>query len=185
MAASVVFGLLVVYALFMLIIPQLISSIMTLSLNFQSQLDLFMSWVTRFFADNDAVYSFLNDAYDTLRDNFTAWLRTSVMPSIRQIVSGVGISVLNVLVVLKNVLIGVIAAVYFLSTRKKFAAQGKLLLYSVFRPDWADLILEELAYIDRTFGGFIIGKIVDSAIIGCCAIWSASSPGSPAPCWCR
>ena len=165
-AASVVFGLLVVYALFMLIIPQLISSIMTLSLNFQSQLDLFMSWVTRFFADNDAVYSFLNDAYDTLRDNFTAWLRTSVMPSIRQIVSGVGISVLNVLVVLKNVLIGVIAAVYFLSTRKKFAAQGKLLLYSVFRPDWADLILEELAYIDRTFGGFIIGKIVDSAIIG-------------------
>ena len=36
----------------------------------------------------------------------------------------------------------------------------------MFRPDWADLILEELAYIDRTFGGFIIGKIVDSAIIG-------------------
>ena len=165
-AASVVFGLLVVYALFMLIIPQLISSIVTLSLNFQSQLDLFMSWVTRFFADNDAVYRFLNDAYDTLRDNFTSWLRTSVMPSIRQIVSGVGISVLNVLVVLKNVLIGVIAAVYFLSTRKKFAAQGKLLIYSVLRPQWADLVMEELAYIDRTFGGFIIGKIVDSAIIG-------------------
>ena len=60
------------------------------------------------------------------------------MPSIRQIVSGVGISVLNVLVVLKNVLIGVIAAVYFLSTRKKFAAQGKLLIYSVLRPQWAD-----------------------------------------------
>ena len=26
--------------------------------------------------------------------------------------------------------------------------------------------MEELAYIDRTFGGFIVGKIVDSAIIG-------------------
>ena len=165
-AASVLFGLLVVYALFMLIIPQLINSVITLSTNFQSQLDVFMSWLTRFFADNDTVYHFLNDAYDTLRDTFTSWLRTSVMPSIRQIVSGVGISVLNVLVVLKNVLIGVIAAVYFLSTRKKFAAQGKLLLYSIFRPRWADLILEELAYIDRTFGGFIIGKIVDSAIIG-------------------
>lgn len=165
-AASVLFGLLVVYALFMLIIPQLINSIITLSTNFQSQLDLFMAWLTRFFADNEAVYRFLNDSYDTLRDTFTSWLRTSVMPSIRQIVSGVGVSVLNVLVVLKNVLIGVIAAVYFLSTRKRFAAQGKLLLYSIFRPHWADLILEEIAYIDRTFGGFIIGKIVDSAIIG-------------------
>ena len=165
-AASVLFGLLVVYALFMLIIPQLINSIITLSTNFQSQLDLFMAWLTRFFADNEAVYRFLNDSYDTLRDTFTSWLRTSVMPSIRQIVSGVGVSVLNVLVVLKNVLIGVIAAVYFLSTRKRFAAQGKLLLYSIFRPHWADLILEEIAYIDRTFGGFIIGKIVDSAITG-------------------
>lgn len=165
-AASVLFGLLVVYALFMLIIPQLINSVITLSTNFQSQLDLFMAWLTRFFADNEAVYRFLNESYDTLRDTFTSWLRTSVMPSIRQIVSGVGVSVLNVLVVLKNVLIGVIAAVYFLSTRKRFAAQGKLLLYSIFRPHWADLILEEIAYIDRTFGGFIIGKIVDSAIIG-------------------
>ena len=165
-AASVLFGLLVVYALFMLIIPQLINSIITLSTNFQSQLDLFMAWLTRFFADNEAVYRFLNASYDTLRDTFTSWLRTSVVPSIRQIVSGVGVSVLNVLVVLKNVLIGVIAAVYFLSTRKRFAAQGKLLLYSIFRPHWADLILEEIAYIDRTFGGFIIGKIVDSAIIG-------------------
>lgn len=165
-AASVLFGLLVVYALFMLIIPHVISSVITLSTSFQSQLDRFVSWLTRYFADNEAVYRFLNDAYETLQETFTSWLRTSVMPSIQQVVSGVSVSVLNILNVLKNILIGVIAAVYFLATRKKFAAQGKLLLYSIFSPRWADLILEEAASIDRTFGGFIIGKIVDSAIIG-------------------
>ena len=37
---------------------------------------------------------------------------------------------------------------------------------STFKPRWADLILEEIAYIDKMFGGFIDGKLVDSAIIG-------------------
>ena len=33
-------------------------------------------------------------------------------------------------------------------------------------PRWADLIMEEVRYADRMFGGFINGKILDSAIIG-------------------
>jgi predicted PurR-regulated permease PerM len=36
----------------------------------------------------------------------------------------------------------------------------------MFKPKWADFILEEVAFIDRMFGGFIDGKLVDSAIIG-------------------
>ncbi len=165
-AASILFGLLVVYALFLMIIPQLINSILTLSTNFQSQLDRLVDWAILFFDDNPMVYGFLNETYDNLRDSFLEWFRTDVIPSFRQIVSGVGGGVLNGVTFLKNILVGVIAAVYFLAGRKKFAAQAKLLLYSLVRPRWAGLILEEVRYVDRTFGGFITGKIVDSAIIG-------------------
>ena len=82
------------------------------------------------------------------------------------LVSGVGMSVWKVVVFLKDILIGVIVAVYLLSSRKKFARQGVLLVRSIFKPRWADLVLEEIKYVDRMFGGFIDGKIVDSAIIG-------------------
>ncbi len=164
--ASILFGLLIVYALLMMIIPQLIDSVMTLSSNFQSQLDRFVDWLIQFSADNQELYNYLNQLYDTLSGTFVTWVRTSVMPSAQRIVSGVGVSVWNGVVVLKNILIGVIAAVYFLASRKRFAAQAKLILYSAVRPRWADMILSELAYVDRTFGGFITGKIVDSAIIG-------------------
>ena len=76
-AASIVFGLLVVYALFMLIIPPADQQHHDPVPELPVPAGSVYVWVTRFFADNDAVYKFLNDAYDTLRDNFTAWLRTS------------------------------------------------------------------------------------------------------------
>ena len=53
-----------------------------------------------------------------------------------------------------------------LASRKRFVQQGKLVLHSIVRPRWAQLITEEVKYADRMFGGFINGKIMDSAIIG-------------------
>jgi len=78
----------------------------------------------------------------------------------------VGMSVWKVLLFLKNLLIGVIVAVYLLANRKTFKRQAGMLLRSVFKPKWADAISEEMAFVDRLFGGFISGKILDSAIIG-------------------
>ena len=41
-----------------------------------------------------------------------------------------------------------------------------MLVRSALKPKIADFVLEEIAFVDRMFGGFIDGKIVDSAIIG-------------------
>jgi hypothetical protein len=53
-----------------------------------------------------------------------------------------------------------------LASRKKFARQSVMIVRSVLKPRWAELFLNEVAFIDRMFGGFIDGKIMDSAIIG-------------------
>lgn len=41
-----------------------------------------------------------------------------------------------------------------------------MILYSAVPSPWAQRILDEVKYADRMFGGFINGKILDSAIIG-------------------
>jgi len=51
-------------------------------------------------------------------------------------------------------------------SRRKFSKQSVMLIRSILKPRWADLLLEEIVFIDKMFGGFIDGKIVDSAIIG-------------------
>ena len=95
-----------------------------------------------------------------------AWVTTTVGPYITNIVSGVGSSVYKVLMFLYDMLIGLIVACYVLASRKKFARQSVLVVRSLLKPRWADMFLSEVAFIDRMFGGFIDGKILDSAIIG-------------------
>ena len=169
-AATLLFGVLVVYALVMMVVPQLITSVTSLYYTAQTSITRFMRWVNtqKVFLDNETLMGYFNDAYDVIVANLTT-LRTTLLPSLQNlqgILSGVGVGVMNVVTWFKNLLIGLIVAVYLLASRKKFTKQAKMILYSVVKPHWAQLIQEEVLYADKMFGGFINGKIMDSAIIG-------------------
>ena len=165
---TILFGLLLVYALFMMIVPQLITSVTTLYYTAQRNFAKFVQWANHveFFEQNSQIMDLLNSAYDTVSTSIDTLVKTKLLPSMQNILSGAALGVLNVVVVLKNLVIGIIVAVYMLASRKRFVQQGKMVLYSVVKPRWASLITEEVKYADRMFGGFINGKILDSAIIG-------------------
>ena len=165
---TILFGLLLIYALCMMIIPQLITSVTTLYYTAQANITKFMYWANHleFIEKNEQIMELLNSAYAALNTNLDTWIKNTLLPSMQNIVSGAAIGVLNVVTVAKNLIIGIIVAVYILASRKRFVQQGKMVLYSVVKPRWASLITEELKYADRMFGGFINGKIMDSAIIG-------------------
>ena len=170
-ALTILFGLLLVYALVMMIVPQLITSVTTLYYTAQANITKFMNWANHleFIEKNEQITELLNSAYAALNtnlDTWNTWLKNTLLPSMQNIVSGAAIGVLNVVTVAKNLIIGIIVAVYMLASRKRFVQQGKLVLHSIVRPRWAQLITEEVKYADRMFGGFINGKIMDSAIIG-------------------
>ena len=165
---TILFGLLLVYALFMMIVPQLITSVTTLYYTAQRNFAKFVQWANHveFFEQNTQIMDLLNSTYDTVSTSIDTLVKTKLLPSMQNILSGAALGVLNVVVVLKNLVIGIIVAVYMLASRKRFVQQGKMVLYSVVKPRWASLITEEVKYADRMFGGFINGKILDSAIIG-------------------
>ena len=167
-ALTILFGLLLIYALCMMIIPQLITSVTALYYTAQRNLAKFVQWANHveFIENNEQIMNMLNSAYDTLSTNIDELIKTRLLPSMQNIVSGAAIGVLNVVTVAKNLVIGIIVAVYMLASRKRFTQQVKLIFYSVFKPRWAQLIIEEIQYADKMFGGFINGKIMDSAIIG-------------------
>ena len=165
---TILFGLLLIYALCMMIIPQLITSVTTLYYTAQANITKFMYWANHleFIEKNEQIMELLNSAYAALNTNLDTWIKNTLLPSMQNILSGAALGVLNVVVVLKNLVIGIIVAVYMLASRKRFVQQGKMVLYSVVKPRWASLITEEVKYADKMFGGFINGKILDSANIG-------------------
>ena len=167
-AATILFGLLLVYALLMMIIPQLITSVTTLYYTGRANMGKFVTWLNhlQFVADNETLMEYVNKAYAAISVDLDSWIKNTLMPSMQNIISGVGIGVLNVVTVFKNLIIGIIVAVYLLAARRKFVRQARLILYSIAKPRWADAIVTEVQYADKMFGGFINGKILDSAIIG-------------------
>lgn len=99
-------------------------------------------------------------------NNIEKWLTDDLLPKINLLVASFSTGFLGVLVFLKNFLIGAMISIYLLYGKESYVAQGKRLLYCLFSTRTTNNIIRDLQYVDKTFGGFIIGKVLDSFIIG-------------------
>lgn len=75
-------------------------------------------------------------------------------------------SVKSTLGTVYDIFIGIIFAIYLLANTKILGRQGRLLFHSFVPDQWADRLIEEIKYADEMFSGFLIGKVIDSFIIG-------------------
>ena len=165
-ALSMFTGFLVVYLLLSMILPELVTSIQNIWVTMPDRVQSFLDWATVTFGENEQLTQMVESAYNSLYTSIDQWATNTLVPYVTNIVSGVGQSVLAVLNFLLDFLIGIIVAVYLLLSRKKFAKQGVMVVRSTLKPKWAQIVLDEIVFIDKMFGGFIDGKLVDSAIIG-------------------
>lgn len=67
---------------------------------------------------------------------------------------------------LKNAFLGIVISVYFLFSKEKITAQLKKTMYAFLPQKNGDGVVSFLRFTDNTFGGFIMGKLLDSLIIG-------------------
>lgn len=166
---SMLTGILVVYALIIMIAPQLYSSIRSLWDSLPDKVNQFLSWARATFGEDEKLLYLFDTVSNTVYSELNKWADNTLIPyisSVVSIVSGFGTSVYRLLMFLYNLLIGLIVACYLLASRKKFARQSVLIVRSILKPKWAEMFLSEVAFVDRMFGGFIDGKLLDSAIIG-------------------
>ena len=163
---SILTGIFVVYALIIMIAPQLYVSLAALWSSLPDKAEKLLNWGMATFGEDERVIQFFNERYEIFFSDMEKWFRETVVPRASMIVSGVGTSVWGFLRFLYNLLIGLIVSVYLLHGRKKFAAQSILIVRSILPDRWAKAFLDEMRFVDRMFGGFIDGKIIDSAIVG-------------------
>ena len=103
---------------------------------------------------------------DKAIDDGVAWVENYIDLGTKELVSMVATGMLNIGKLLVNCIIGIIVSVYVLCSKEVFKGQTKKLLYGIFRVDYANVILEIGRKTRDIFYGFIIGKLIDSAIIG-------------------
>ena len=166
---SLLTGALIVYVLIIMMVPQLVASIVSIWNSLPGEVEDLFKWFQENYGDSEElqkILAYLNTSYGTIYDSIDTWAKNTLVPYITNIVSGVGLGVMRVLNFVMDFVIGIIAALYMLANRRLFKRQGALIIRGALKPKWADLVIEEIKFVDKMFGGFIEGKIVDSLIIG-------------------
>ena len=156
----------VVVGLISMLIPQLISSIRGVMETLPSSINNLEIWLEKILADNPDLEQQVMQHYGAAADYLQNWLTNVVVPNIYRIIGSVSSGVVLVVQAVFDILIGLIVMVYLLNMKEKLLAQAKMIIYGVFPLKIANKVIEEGRYVHQVFGGFIIGKLLDSLIIG-------------------
>lgn len=164
--ASLCLLIAVVVGLISMLIPQLISSIRGVMETLPSSINNLEIWLEKVLADNPDLEQQVMQHYGAAADYLQNWLTNVVVPNIYRIIGSVSSGVVLVVQAVFDILIGLIVMVYLLNMKEKLLAQAKMIIYVVFPLKIANKVIEEGRYVHQVFGGFIIGKLLDSLIIG-------------------
>lgn len=164
--ASLCLLIAVVVGLISMLIPQLISSIRGVMETLPSSINNLEIWLEKVLADNPDLEQQVMQHYGAAADYLQNWLTNVVVPNIYRIIGSVSSGLVLVVQAVFDILIGLIVMVYLLNMKEKLLAQAKMIIYGVFPLKIANKVIEEGRYVHQVFGGFIIGKLLDSLIIG-------------------
>lgn len=148
------------------IVPSTLKSIQGIATALPGEVENLIKWSDDFFKGDsellDYVGGLLEKASDALQDFLENDLLGQVQTYLASIASGVYYGVKFLL----NLIVGIIVSVYVLASKETFAGQAKKIVYALFKPVRANAIVETVRKSNEIFGGFISGKLMDSAIIG-------------------
>lgn len=154
------------YCFFSIVIPNVVTSIKSISSQFSLYMQTVTSWSNKFFDNYPEIELLVAEFLDMYSGEFNDFLNNNIIPQIESLVKTVSLSLISVLKFLWNFIIGVVIAIYVLFSKETFAGQAKKIIYALFSAKNANQIISDTRFISETFIGFISGKIVDSVIIG-------------------
>ena len=169
-AVSLIFALAValflIYEFFNLLLPQLVESITGIISNLSTYYSDAEAWVLGFLDDNPELRAQVDVLLNKFYEFLTNWINNDLLPNINQVFMGLTSSVMSIINVVLDLVIGFVAAIYMLWSRDLFLAQAKKLTVALFKERTADHVFDLGRRVNQVFSGFIVGKLVDSLIIG-------------------
>ena len=172
-ALGLLIAVVIVLAIVLLIVPQLVKSITGIARALPGQAEALRRKVMALLEDKPEVQAELQGYYNQVMGEVRKFMNElaggksgELVGKAMRLLGGAATQVFGVVGVLKDLLIGLIVSLYFLSRRTQLAAQAKLVVNGLFKPEWADWIEREVQFADRMFNGFFVGKLLDSAIVG-------------------
>ena len=151
----------IVVGLLAIVIPELVKSVTELFNNMGDIRDNLQGWISKTFKN----YPSLVTSFNAKIDGFTkdaSVIFEKMQPMLEELVSGAW----GVVTFIKDFLLGFIVSIYMLCNKETLLAQIKKSIVAITRKSTCAKIMGVASQANKVFSGFIMGKIIDSIIIG-------------------
>lgn len=169
---AILFLLLIIFLLLYMMIPELIKSIQNVMVNVPEELNGFTNWMETALAEegpwSEWMATFGIDLA-SFADYLESMLSGQILPQVKTYLTylvSITTGVISAVKMLFNFIIGLVIALYLLMSKETFIGQGKKIVYAVLPVKLGNIVIHVMRVTNQMFGGFISGKILDSAIIG-------------------
>ena len=151
-----------------MLIPELVKSVLSLYVSLPDTINQSYDNLTVILQRFPDVRPYVEKAYEELSNFFTGKPDNTqaIFSHLQNLAAFFTNGIWNTVTIVKNILIGLIVMVYLLNLKGVLKRQFRKLLFALFSRKKAKNIIEEMQYVHHVFGGFILGKIIDSIIIG-------------------
>lgn len=156
----------VVSALINMLIPELVTSIRNLIFTLPAQINQLVKEVNDIQLDDSTMTSVMKNAMNEASTSLQNWMRTDLLNKMNEVMTHLTVGLYTLVMELFHAVVGVIVSVYILFGKETFINQSKKATYAIFPAERANLLIHIAVKTNEIFGGFIIGKMIDSIIIG-------------------
>ena len=150
----------------MIVIPEILNSIDGLIKNIPTYFNGIKNFLDNSLSNSPDLKEILINNVNSISESLSEWINSSAIPNMDTIIVNISTGVIGVIKSLANIIIGIIIAIYILNGKEKFISQSKKILFSIVKPEQANVVMDNVRHVHKIFGGFLLGKVIDSLIIG-------------------
>lgn len=163
---TMVVFLTVLSAICAIVLPQVIDSVTKIFNNMGTYINNLEKWVNSLLVEHPDWIKEIDNQFKNIEATLTEFIN-NIVPKIGDVMVKITDSALSFVMSLKDFLIGIIVAVYFLFDKEHFQAQIKKIISALMPEKLASGFLRICDQTNGSISGFISGKVIDSIIIGC------------------
>lgn len=164
-ASAMIVFIAIISALLAIILPQVLNSITGIFENVNTYIDNCRDWINSLSDKYPELVKSADEQISRLEIDVNKFVE-NLLPKVGDLMVKITDRTFAFMIAIKDFLIGMIVAVYFLYDKEHFQAQIKKFTYAILPEKGASGFFRVCTQTNSSISGFISGKIIDSIIIG-------------------
>lgn len=147
------------------VVPSIANSLVDLAEKLPDYMEQAETFLNGFFKDNPQIAQILFKEFTNISDALRKFVSNLDPNIINNVGSSVWNFVLSLIMGLKNVLLGLIIAIYLLFSKERLLAQSKKILFAFIKNERCERLFSGLNKCNHIFKKYIISNLLDSMIV--------------------